>query len=363
VKARHGLVVGKFDPPHAGHHLLIRTAAATCDRVTVVIMAGSSQSIPIALRVGWMREEHKARRNVTVLGTIDDNPYDYGDDAVWRAHLSLMKRVIGWATDVPVDAVFTSERYGEELARRLGARHVCVDLDRALEAVSGTSIRADPVGTWDHLAPAVRAWFARRVVIVGAERTGKTALADDLAAALRARGGAFGLTRSVAEYGKQLAADLLARARARAQLDPRLEPPADRPALQSEHFYAIAAEQNRLEDEEARAGGPVLVCDGDAFATAVWHERNLGRRSEEVESLARLHPLYLVAHPEDVPFRGDAVREVERSLMTRLWTERLAATGRRWSCARGDREARVAHALAAIDELLGEGWRLAPPAG
>jgi NadR type nicotinamide-nucleotide adenylyltransferase len=354
-------VVGKFYPPHAGHHLLIRTAAATCERVTVVIMASSGQSIPIALRVAWMREEHRGRRNVTILGTIDDNPYDYASDEVWRAHLAVMTRAVSWATDVPVDAVFTSERYGAELARRLGARHVCVDLERGIEAVSGTTIRADPVGAWEHLAPGVRAWFARRVVIVGAERTGKTTLAGDLAEALRARGGPFGLTRSVAEYGKQLAADLLARARAQAQLDPGRAP--ERPTLRSEHFYEIAAEQNRLEDEAARAGGPVLVCDTDAFATAVWHERCVGRRSEEVEALARGHPLYLLAHPEDVPFREDALRVTERAWMTRALGEALERSGRRWCCVRGDREARVEAALAQIDGLLAEGWRLAPPPG
>jgi HTH-type transcriptional regulator, transcriptional repressor of NAD biosynthesis genes len=356
-------VVGKFYPPHAGHHLLIRTAAATCERVTVVIMAGSGQSIPIALRVAWMREEHRSRRNVTVLGTIDDNPYDYASDVVWRAHLTLMKRVIRWATEEPVDAVFTSERYGEELARRLGARHVCVDLERGLEAVSGTSVRADPVGAWEHLAPGVRAWFARRVVIVGGPRTGKTTLAQELAEALRARGGAFGLTRTVEDYGKRLAADLLARARAQAQLDPRREPALEPGALRSEHFYEMATEQNRLEDEAARVGGPVLVCETDAFATALWQERCVGRSSEEVEALARTHALYLLTHPDDVPSGEDGPRAVDRAWTTRLLTERLGATGRRWCCVRGDREARLAAALAAVDALLADGWHLAPPAG
>jgi nicotinamide riboside kinase len=300
---------------------------------------------------------------VTVLGTIDDNPVDYGSDAAWRAHVGLMTRVVRWVTDVPVDAVFTSENYGDELARRLGARHVCVDLDRGLRSISGTSVRSDPVATWDHLAPGVRAWFARRVVVVGAEVTGKTALAVDLAAALRARGGPFGLTRAVADYGRQFEGDLLARERARAQLDARTPARVDAPPLRSDHLYAIAAEQNRLEDEAARAGGPVLVCDTDAFAAGIRHERLLGRRSAEVDSLARAHPLYLVAHPEDVAIPDDARREAERRFMTRMWTERLEATGRRWRCVRGSREARVDAALAAIDELLARGWELAPPLG
>jgi HTH-type transcriptional regulator, transcriptional repressor of NAD biosynthesis genes len=361
TRPRHGLVVGKFYPPHAGHHLLVRTAAATCERVTVLVMAGSAQSIPIALRVQWIREEHRTRRNVTVIGTVDDNPYDYASDAAWRAHLGVMQRALRWVTDAPVDAVFTSEAYGDELARRLGARHVCVDQDRGLRSISGTRVRADPVGTWEHLAPGVRAWFAKRVVVVGAERTGRTTLAEDLAEALRVRGGPFGLTRAVPDCATQLGADLLARARAQAQLGAHEDGAS--PAPSSEHGYAIATEQNRLEDDAARSGGPVLVCDSDAFAAAVWHERRAGRRSEEVESLARAHPLYLLAHPEDVPFRDDAVRAAERAWMTRLLTERLEATGRRWCCIRGDREARLATALAAVDALLGDGWRLAPPPG
>ncbi|HEX5201994.1 MAG TPA: adenylyltransferase/cytidyltransferase family protein [Actinoplanes sp.] len=33
----HGLIVGKFYPPHLGHHELIRAAERECERVTVVV--------------------------------------------------------------------------------------------------------------------------------------------------------------------------------------------------------------------------------------------------------------------------------------------------------------------------------------
>ena len=55
---KHGLVIGKFYPPHLGHHLLVNTAAAACERVTVVVLAASVESIPLATRVKWMREIH-----------------------------------------------------------------------------------------------------------------------------------------------------------------------------------------------------------------------------------------------------------------------------------------------------------------
>lgn len=48
---RHGLIIGKFYPPHAGHHLLVRTAAAVCSRVTVVVMAAEMESVPLQRRV------------------------------------------------------------------------------------------------------------------------------------------------------------------------------------------------------------------------------------------------------------------------------------------------------------------------
>ena len=49
---RHGLVVGKFYPPHAGHHLLIRAAAAACDRVSVVAMEARIPSRSTLIGVG-----------------------------------------------------------------------------------------------------------------------------------------------------------------------------------------------------------------------------------------------------------------------------------------------------------------------
>ena len=38
MNAGHALIIGKFYPPHAGHHLLVQSAAATCERVSVVVM-------------------------------------------------------------------------------------------------------------------------------------------------------------------------------------------------------------------------------------------------------------------------------------------------------------------------------------
>ncbi|MBS1150074.1 MAG: transcriptional regulator [Myxococcaceae bacterium] len=352
-RPRHALVLGKFYPPHAGHHLLVRTAAEACERVTVLVLAASVESIPLPVRVGWMQEIHRAQPNVTIVGGIDDHPVDYRSDAVWRLHVELFQQLLG----APVDAVFTSEPYGEELGRRLNAKAVCVDLGRSAFPYSGTAVRADPVGTWDALAEPVRGWFARRVVLVGAESTGKTTLAEELAGALRRRGGAHRLTRWVPEVGREVTAQKLARLGASAA-------PED-VSWQSADFVAIAQAQSEREDALARLGGPVLVCDTDAFATGIWHERYQGVRSTEVEALATAHPLYLLTHPDDVPFTQDGLRDGEqiRDWMTARFVQRLEETQRRYVLIRGGRDERLQRCLLAIDQLLAEGWRLADPLG
>lgn len=361
MKLGHGLVIGKFYPPHAGHHLLVRTAACLSKRVSVVVMAATAERIPLHDRVRWLREVHQAEPNVRVTGVRDDHPIDYESDAIWRAHVALMiqgvRELAREAGDPgPIDAVFTSEHYGAELARRLGARHVSVDPARGLTPISGTAVRRDPAEVWDYLSPPVRGGLARRVVVVGAESTGKTTLAEELTLRLRARGNAFGLTRWVPEYGRDYTALLLATQRGRAALAGRSPPALDELVWSSEDFTAIAEQQNHLEDREARCGGPVLVCDTDAFATGVWHERYLGRRAPEVEALARRHPLYLVTHHDDVPFAQDGLRDGERirSWMTARFVEVLTATDRRWCWLRGSPEDRICQALEAIDRLLAD---------
>lgn len=349
----HGLVLGKFYPPHAGHHHLVRTAQDRCERLTVLVCAASVESVPLADRVAWMREAHPG---ADVVGAVDDIPVDLHDPEIWEAHMAIFRAAVGRR----VDAVFTSEEYGTELARRFGAEEVCVDPARTLFPVSGTAVRADPAACWDFLGPAVRARLARRVVVLGAESTGTTTLSRDLAAHLRARGGVWAATGWVEEYGRRYSEEKLAAARA---ADPAATW-AD-VSFTSEEFPVIARRQDEEEERAARRGSPVLVCDTDSFATGIWHERYMGGRNAEVERIAALthRDLYLLTEDADVPFEDDGLRDGPglRPWMTRRFREELEATGKRYLSVRGDRRERLATAVAAVDELLAEGWRFADP--
>ncbi|MEV0078154.1 AAA family ATPase [Nocardia neocaledoniensis] len=337
----HGLVLGKFYPPHAGHHHLVRTAAARCDRLTVLVCASSVESIPLADRVDWMREVH-AEKHIHVVGAVDDIPMDLTDPDVWDAHMAVFRA----AVPEPVDAVFTSEVYGPELGRRFGADAIDVDSARTRYPVSATAVRADPAAEWRYLAAPVRAALARRVVVLGAESTGTTTLANALAEHYGAR--------CVPEYGREYSARKLA----------ALGPGAHWSQVEfaSAEFPRIAARQQAIEDLAARDGGPVLVCDTDAFATSIWHERYLGYAHPGLVADARQH-LWLLTDHVGVPFEDDGLRDGEhlRPWMTQRFRDELARTGRRFVVLTGPHRQRVADAVRAVDRLLCEGWGFTDP--
>lgn len=320
--SRRGLIVGKFYPPHRGHKHLIDTARAQADDLTVIVCGREGESPAGVLRTAWLREIHP---DVRVL-LIDDR-YDAQDSRVWA------ENSIRWLGRAP-DLVFTSEDYGEEFARHLGCRHVQVDRERAAVPVSGTRVRADPLGCWEFLEPPVRAFYAVRVCVVGAESTGKTTLAEDLARHFD--------TVWVPEYGREYSERKLA---AGGGYD-----------FRSEEFAHIAARQCEAEEEGARRANRLLVCDTDAFATGVWHRRYMGARSPEVEGIAARHrrpDLYLLTDV-GTPFVQDGTRDGEhvRGWMHEAFVEELRAQGRPYRPVSGPRGERLGQAVGYIEALL-----------
>ena len=352
---RHALVLGKFYPPHAGHHHLVRTAAARSERTTVAVLGSSVESIPLADRVAWLAAEHADDPGVVVIGDLDDHPMDFEDDAIWELHVgvtrsALARRAIldGDPALAPVDAVFSSEAYGDELAKRLGAEHVPVDPARSAHPVSGTAVRADPVANWRHLAPATRRGLAARIVVVGAESSGTTTLSRALANALEAPW--------VAEYGRRHTELKLAAAKA---FDP--EATLDGLVWTLGDFVDVALRQQA--DEDAAVDGPVLVCDNDAWAATVWGHRYLGAPHPAIAPNARRPALYLLTDPTGVPFEQDGWRDGEplREWMTELFTAGLAERGVPWRLVTGTPEERLAQAVAAVAEALAGHFRFADP--
>lgn len=321
-----GLVIGKFYPPHSGHHLVIGTALEQSARTVVIVCERSTDTIPGKLRARWLREIHP---DAEVM-VIDDH-YDENDTQVWA------ENTIRWIGRAP-DAVFTSEDYGERYAERMGSTHVMVDRARRRQPISGTAVREDPFANWGFLEPPIRAWYAKRVCVLGAESTGTTTLAQDLAAHLD--------TPCVEEFGREYSEEKLARN----DLEWR-----------SEEFVHIAEEQTRREDDAARKANRVLVCDTNVFATWIWHRRYMGVDSDRIAERARRArcDLYLLTGDE-IPFVQDGSRDGEhiRNEMHRWFEEALAAQPVPWMVVRGSHEERLRESIGRIGELFaGSSWR------
>ncbi len=287
----------------------------------VVVCDQERDSIAAALRAGWLREVHP---DVDVRVIYDRYPAD--DSALWA------RLAIEWLGRAP-DVVFTSETYGDVWAEHLGCRHVCVDLARK-DGRSATAVRADPFGRWDDIEPCVRAHYALRVVVVGAESTGTTTLAQDLAAA-------YG-TNWVPEYGREYS---------------ETRPGGLTTPWATDEFCAIADEQNRREDLAAREANRILICDTDSFATGIWHERYMGKRSSEVEqrSLGRRVDLHILTGDE-IPFVQDGLRDGEhlRGWMNERFRAALEERGGHWIEVAGSPEDRLASAQAAIEQRMAQ---------
>ncbi|WP_235579510.1 MULTISPECIES: AAA family ATPase [unclassified Rhodococcus (in: high G+C Gram-positive bacteria)] len=343
----HALIIGKFYPPHAGHHAMVRFAATLAERVTVVVMSASVESVSLQNRVAWMTESHACDESVTITGIVCDAPIDHTSRAVWAAQVACMRAAVG---NEPVDVVVTSEPYGEELARWFDARHVPFDLPRTGFPVSGTSCRADLAASWRCLDAPARAGLTTRIVVVGSESTGTTTVAGALTTHFRQR---WPDTECVDEFGRKDTVDKCAEVGS-----------VDDIVWTGDDFARIARTQAAHEEAAARRGSPVLICDTDAFATTVWERRYLGVDSHRAVADDR-HALYLVTDHHGVPFVQDGIRDGEhvRAEMTGWFLDALTRSRRSWVLLTGSHEERLELGTRAAEQELRRRTTFAAPLG
>jgi NadR type nicotinamide-nucleotide adenylyltransferase len=167
------------------------------------------------------------------------------------------------------------------------------------------------------------------VVVTGSECTGKTTLARDLAAHFSAP--------CSAEFARQY-------------LEAKAVP------LVADDVDPIARGQQAAEDAAAAEASDLLVKDTDLVSTVVYAHHYYGSCPAwvECEAEARLGDLYLLLHP-DVPWVADGLfrdRPAGRSVLHRLFAERLADLGARTVDVTGDWADRQQTAFAAVAGLL-----------
>lgn len=177
-----------------------------------------------------------------------------------------------------------------------------------------------------------------RIVLIGAESTGKTTLCEQLATHYD--------TEWVPEYGREHWEQKIS--------DQHLKG-GEIPSWTDDEFIHIAEEQQRRENEAAARVSRLLICDTNAFATGTWFERYAGHRHRLVDAIGARDTvdLYLIPTP-DVPFVQDGVRDGEqiRDWMHGRFLELVQATGTPYILLAGAWEQRIQQATFAIDLLL-----------
>jgi NadR type nicotinamide-nucleotide adenylyltransferase len=326
-KYHKGLVIGKFYPFHHGHQFLIETALKNSEHLTVILCQTDRYKIPPEIRAAWIK---KTFPGLEVKILHHDTALDSNSTAMSKIWARLTVKFLGYSPD----AVFTSENYGDPYASFMGAKHVLVDLARKKVPISATKIRSNIGRYWDFLPPSTQNYYVQKVVVLGAESTGTTTLAKDLAAHYQ--------TVWAPEYGRLYYEGQMSASNS--------------DAWRTDEFVHIAKAQNRLEEALVKkTNHGLLICDTDAFATTLWHERYLGKSSRRVEqSVKKEKPLLYILTDIDIPFVQDGTRDGEhlRTWMHQRFLVKLKQKKLNYFIASGTRKQRLAFCIKKINQIL-----------
>lgn len=174
----------------------------------------------------------------------------------------------------------------------------------------------------------------RRVAIFGPESTGKTALAEQLAAQFGEPWAPEYVRKFWDDHGGVIVA-------------------ADLPAIA----------RGQIDGEEAAAARAqrVMFCDTDLLTNVLWADLLFAGKClpwvrEEAERRSRNYALYLLCDT-DLPFVPDPQRsfpdEAGRAMCRRLWRETLESRGLPFVEICGEGDARLVAAVAAVEKVLG----------
>ena len=296
-KFRNGLIVGKFSPLHRGHELLINRALEECETLYIFsYYTPEFSGCEAHRRESWLKTLFPIAR----IYVIDD------DYARRRFNINLPaadandleeRRFVGflWLNLVnePLDAVFTSENYGEGYAAEMSSyfanytdfpavQHILVDLPREIVPISGTRLREDVHRLKEYLSPVVYASFVERICFLGGESSGKSTIAELCAKEFN--------TRFVPEYGRTLSEE-------------------KNNLLIYEDLLKIAKTHIADEEQLAQKAERYLFIDTTPLTTLLYSRHLFGKADPELVWLShrRYDRTFLCA--PDFPFVQDGWRE------------------------------------------------------
>lgn len=271
-------------PPTTGHLQLIQFASRLKNVITTDVLVCTQPFEPFPReRVNALIYATRGMYGVRILvysKEIEQNPDAPGFWETWRDILKTNR--VGHNT-----VIVSSEPYGKKLADLMGAKFMPYDIDRQLNPVKATEIREDPAKHFNQILPEFRRHLQTKVTIFGAESTGKTTLAKELARAYKCPW--------TFEYAR-----------------PYLENTVNEITISS--MKDIWSGQAALQKQASLLPSSLVIQDTDLYSTVgYWElphwEETLGRCPEDLYGDAKdlRSDLYIVC-PSNIPFEQDPLR-------------------------------------------------------
>lgn len=286
------------------------------------------------LSQAWLREFYPAA-HILILNSCAEFLLPHNDAAD-----NVHRQFVGWVCEhlfgVEIDAVFTSEEYGDGFAAALSeyfmtrgravsepVDHVMVDQARMRIPTSGTAIRRDPHTLRAFLDPRVYGSYVKRVAVLGGESSCKTTLCAALATQFA--------TCWVPEYGRERWTS-------------------KKGELEYADMLHIGQVQRARESEFAQRADRWLFCDTTPLTNLFYSLEMYGRAADELTELAQSRYDIVVLCAPDIPFIQDGTRRDTdfRCRQHKWYQDRLQQKQIPYTVLAGSLQARLAQATSLL---------------
>lgn len=329
---KRGFVFGKYLPFHKGHEALIDFALKQCDEVIVVVCASEAEDISLDVRKKWIQASFPQHPALNIFG------FEYDEENLPNTSVSSVEVSRIWSRKFeeilpPMDVVITSEPYGEHVAEFMGIQHIPFDPARATVPISATQIRKAPHLHWQFLPDAVKAFYQRKIVLLGTESTGKSSIALEVSRRLGAS--------LVTEAGRDIIPDST--------------------EFSQNQLYQIASAHAAHMVKTSKELKPFVIMDTDIHITQSYAKFEFGSYLALDNSMYAANQvdlyLYLTA---DFPFIQDGTRmeEEDRNRLDKSHRATLADFGVEFVEVSGNWEERLIEVERLCKEIIGSVLRL-----
>ncbi len=268
---------------------MIQFALSQCNKLTVLICVSDKEKISASVRKKWIEKTFELESKIDIQ-TFNYKESEFPNTSVSSEEVSKIWAELFKIKFNDYDALITSEKYGDYVAKFMQIQHIPFDLPKLQYPVSASKIREDLFFFWNYLPESVKTDLALKVVVLGTESTGKTTLALQLSTHFACS--------LVSEAGRDL-----------------IENSND---FSIHDLYLVASEHAKRIEKSMISNSPLIIIDTDIHITKSYGQFMFKKEIEISEEVYKSNQanLYLYLN-HDVAYFQDGTRlsESDRNLL------------------------------------------------